>query len=234
MRNSAHVLDRYMQQIKSSIQLVNDKSINWYISIYENDSTDGTPNKLSQLDLSMFTDYSVVSEKLQTVYYSSVVAEERVKNLSNARNKAVTAKNMHMYADYVLWIEPDVFYSYTLIPALLAFNTKGLKSVDVFSGINIASGESRAYDTWATRRTPNEEWGDRYPDWFDHPVAPFYSTFNGVCLYNADPFKKGIRFGYINPRSNRFDCDTVVICENFRQAGYNNIFVDQSLNCYHD
>lgn len=234
MRNCSKVLDRYARQINTAMDLLNEDGIEWYLSVYENDSTDGTREKLFGLDLSRFSDYSISTEDLGTAHYGSIVNEDRVRNLSIARNKALTAKNMFESMDYILWIEPDLFYGPNLIPSLVRHKDRGLEEIDVFSGINIPSGETRAYDTWATRRTPNEEWGDRFDNWFDQPIAKFYTTFNGVCLYNAKPFKEGIRFGYINERLGKFDCDTVVVCENLRKAGYDRIYVDQSLNCYHD
>ncbi len=234
MRNSAKVLDRYLRQIHTAMDLLAGEKVEWYISIYENDSTDGTKEKLNTMDLSRFVDSSILTEDIGTTHYSSIVNEDRVRNLSIARNKALTAKDMFLEMDYVLWIEPDLFYAPGLIPSILRYRDRGIDEIDVFSGINIPSGETRAYDTWATRRTPHEEWGDRFDNWFDQPIARFYSTFNGVCLYNARPFKEGVRFGYINERLGKFDCDTVVVCENMRKAGYDRIYVDQSLNCYHD
>jgi len=234
VRNGAKVLDRYMRQITDGMDRLKDQDINWYISIYENDSTDGTKELLQALDLGRFKDHSIISEDIGTRHYPSIVDEDRVRNLAIARNKALTAKDMFMEADHVLWVEPDLFYAGGLIPSLIMHRERGLPEADILSGINIASGESRAYDTWATRRTADEEWGDRTSDWFDNPVARFYTTFNGVCLYNAEAFRDGVRFGHINERLGKFDCDTVVVCENFRKAGYDRIYVDQSLNCYHD
>jgi len=90
------------------------------------------------------------------------------------------------------------------------------------------------YDTWATRRDNVEESGERFADWQVNPVREFYSTFNAVVVYNAEPIKNGISFGWFNKRLNKFDCDTVVICENFREAGYNKIYINQHLACFHD
>ncbi len=234
IRNSANTINRYIQQIHTSMDLLANNNINWYISIYENDSVDGTKQLLQQLNLSRFTDYSIISENIKTTQYPSVVNEDRVRNLSIARNNALTAKNMYLNADYVLWIEPDVLYGADFIPILLYHTELITGGIDIISGINIVSQEARAYDTWATRRTPFEEWGNRTNDWFINPISQFYSTFNGVCLYNAKPFKEGVRFGYYNERLGKFDCDTVVVCENFRKAGYNKIYINQALNCYHD
>jgi len=118
MRNCAGSVDRYWAQIHEFMDRMGP-GYEWYISVYENDSTDNTAELISKLDTSRFVDYSIVSENLGTPAFGSVVAEERVKNLSNARNKALYAKDMVQNVDKVLWIEPDISYRWDLIDNLL-------------------------------------------------------------------------------------------------------------------
>lgn len=234
MRNCEPALEKYWKQINDFIPVLGEGH-NWYISIYENDSTDKTPELIQQLDMAPFVDYSVVSEKLDTPFFGSVVDEDRVRNLANARNKALYAKDMVQNVDKVLWIEPDITYDSEMIIALLHPELFGIEEVDIFSGLNCDPKRGNwTYDTWATRRDSREESGERYGDWVQNPIQPFWSTFNAIIVYNAEPIKKGITFGWFNKRLNKFDCDTVVICENFREAGYDKILVHQHLHCFHD
>jgi hypothetical protein len=184
--------------------------------------------------MSKFVDYSIITENLDSPLFGSVMAEERVRNLSIARNKALYAKRMIRKVDKVLWIEPDIKFDWTMVDELLNPQRFGIEP-DIFSGLNCDPKRGNmVYDTWATRRNAYEESGDRFPDWMMNPIRRFYSTFNGVVVYNAEPIRKGITFGWFNKRFNKFDCDTAVICENFREAGYNKIYVDQHLSCFHD
>lgn len=233
MRNCASSVDRYWHQIHDFMDKMGP-DYEWYISVYENDSTDNTAELISKLDTSRFVDSSIVSENLGTQAFGSVVAEERVRNLSNARNKALYAKDMIKNVDKVLWIEPDVAYSWELIDNLLHPERVGIEP-DIYSGLNCDPNRGYwTYDTWATRRDEHEQSGERFPDWQTNPIRQFYSTFNAVVVYNAEPIKNGIAFGWFNKRLNKFDCDTVVICENFREAGYNKIYINQHIACFHD
>lgn len=235
IRNNARHIDRYWKQINDTIVNLKNKNINWYISIYENDSIDGTKEKITELDMSNFVDSSVICENLGTQQYQTGCSNsrdaDRVLNLAAARNKAVEAKNLYLLADIILWIEPDVEYSEKFIPILLLRTQLLPTGFDIFSGISVQEGYF--YDNWATRRTSDEDCGSLYDDRETRPIAKFYSTFNCVCMYNAKPFKDGIRFGAWNKRFNKYDCDTAVICESFHEAGFDRIYIDQSSQCYH-
>lgn len=228
------------------------------ISLYENDSSDNTAQILQTMDLSRFKDSSVITESLGKTKFGSVVAEERVKNLAIARNKALTAKAFYMDADYVLFIDCDVKYNRNFIPTLISFQSYGIPTIDVYSGISVTKtnpGENpemqvklpanpdgypkeegiyRVYDTWGTRRTEHEEWGSWFGNVNEVPIANCWATYNSICLYNATPFKNGIRFDHINPRIGKFDLEVAVVCEKFREQGYNNIIINQKLMCFHD
>lgn len=255
MRNNAKRMNTYISQIDNFINELSGKH-SFSISIYENDSIDITPQMLNEMDLSKFKDASIVSDKLGLPSFGSVVLEERVKNLAIARNKALVAKNMFTHSDYILFIDSDVQYDKDFIPTLLDFDSQGINP-DVYSGICVIpkamtehtpieryipfkhnglpqkSGVYRVYDTWATRRTSNEEWGTWFSNAANVPMAQMWTTYNSVCLYKAKPFQEGIRFDHINERLNKFDLEVAVVCEKFRNAGYNDIWVNQNLFCYH-
>jgi hypothetical protein len=62
------------------------------------------------------------------------------------------------------------------------------------------------------RRNDTEDSGKYFPDYKENPVREFWTTANGVCLYKMEPFKRGLKFDYINKRWGRYDCDTAVLC----------------------
>lgn len=234
MRDAENVFERYIRQLADAISVCGP-NVNWYLSIYENDSVDATPQLLANLDPQGLVDYSIVSETIGTTKYGSIVSEDRVKNLANSRNKCLEAKDFYKNVDYILFVETDIIYNPDYIFNLLDFRRFGIESIDILTGISVlAANPHQVYDTWATRRNDVEEEGGRFPDWHQYPIRDFWSTFNGVALYNAEPFKKGIRFDWFNKRLNKADCDTTVICELFREAGYNKIIVNQMATCIHE
>lgn len=229
-RNSEKVLEQYHAQIRKLAETIKDYS--FLLSVYENDSTDNTKELLKTLDWSFLSDVSIISENIQTIMFGSIVSEERVKNLSTARNKTLEAKNFLDRSDYVLSIESDVIYNVKDVIRLLEF--KENKNVDIVSAasfIKNKKGNKKFYDTWATRRTHDEEFGALIETDSDH--AKYYSTFNCICLYDAEPIKQGIRFHWYNDRLKKFDCDTAVICEKFHEKGHHEIYIDHLAECWH-
>lgn len=232
-RNSESKLSRYHFQIKNLVE--NFSEYNFFLSIYENDSSDNTKSILKNLDWKFLTDFSVISEDIGTNFYGSIPDEQRVKNLAAARNKTLEAKNFLKNSDYVLSIESDIKFDLNCADQILNFQEKNkLKNVDIVSAVSYRrdkKGTMKHYDLWATRRTPDEEFGKIYKN-IDY--EKYYSTFNCFCLYTAQPIKQGIRFGWYNTRINRFDCDTVVICEEFHKINRKDIYINHLASCYHE
>jgi hypothetical protein len=227
-RNREKYIHRWHQQILSFVNHFND--IKFSISIYENDSIDNTKKTLEMLDLSKFQHNWRRYDNLQTQYYGSIVNKDRVKNLAEARNLCISQAADHMN-DYskILFIEPD--FKYNLEDAIKILNAEKRYGIelDIISGISEMNGVF--YDTWATRRTESETWGRvEIGDGIDR----VWSTFNGFCLYNSKPFQNGIKFDWFNRRLQTFDCDTAVICENFRECGYDRIFIEKSAIFKHE
>ena len=231
-RNSEKNLQNYYTQLKSIVAELDD-NYDFYLSIYENDSTDNTKKILSSFDFSFVKDFSLTTENIGTTSYKSVVDEQRVKNLSEARTKALSAKDFLQKSQYVLCIESDIHYSTDCIKNLFNFQkTHNLQNVDIVSAVSFKK-KNTIYDTWATRRDSTEEWGNLYDDWKNKSYDRYYSTFNCICLYNADVIKKGGVYGWYNERLKKFDCDTAVICENFHKLGHHDIFINYASVCNH-
>lgn len=223
-RNRQKFVYRWYEQILQIVE--NCKDIDFSLSIYENDSVDGTRYLLENLNYLPFENVSKIYENLNTFYYGSIQNEDRVKNLANARNKCLFNENIEISKyDKVLFIEPDFAYSLEDAKKIILHD----KDVDIISGVSIYRGNF--YDSWATRITENDTSGRVE---INNSITPCWSTFNGFCLYNAKPFKEGAKFGWYNDRLKTYDCDTVVICENFRKNGYNSIYVNCSAVFFHE
>jgi len=209
-RNSSQKIEQYYSQIKSIVE--HFPNYNFYISLYENDSTDDTKIKLNNLDWSFAKDFSIICENIGTEFFHSVKDEQRVKNLAAARNKAIEAKNFLNNVDHILDIESDMRFDLQDVEKILNFQeTYNLTKVDIVSMVSKGTN-GKLYDVWATRRHADEDRGKLHKDWDITPFGKYYSTCNGVCLFDAKPFQDGARYGWFNERFKKFDCDTSIIC----------------------
>lgn len=229
-RNLESNFQVYYSQLKNSVTNLSS-DYDFFFSIYENDSTDTTKQVISNADWSFFKDWAVTVENLGAGKYSGNELE-RVKILATARNKCIEAKGFYRDVDWVLFVESDIQYTPEDFARILRH---GDVDVDIFSGIAVTKDTRVIYDLWATRYSPKDAPTD-YAYVFDlepHGVKELWATFSCLCLYKAEPFKNGVWFHWMNERFGCHDCDTTVICENFRKAGYTKIFADYSINPQH-
>lgn len=255
LRDNAKNMGKFFNQINDFVLSLSNKHT-FSISLYENDSTDGTQEFLKSYNYSIFKDYSVTCETLGLKKFGSVVSEERIANLARARNLAIEAKDMYKDADYIFFLDSDITFESNFVPTLLDFTSVGLKEPDMYSGVSLApylstdfnvpkfvsftktiNGKTfdkwRVYDTWSMRRTPEEEWGTWKDDVSINMVSKFYGTFNSACLIRAEPYKQGIRYHHFNKRLGKFDLEHSVLAEKFHNAGYHEIYINQGLFCFH-
>jgi hypothetical protein len=231
VRNIEPNIDRYYRQIKAIVDSAPE--YDFYLSIYENDSTDRTKRLLKVKDWSFFKDVSIITEDLNTQLFGSVKDATRVENLAKARNKAIEAKDFINNVDYVLMVEGDNKFKTQSVLELLNF--KNIEpDFDIVSATSIRPAGTH-YDWWATRTTPifNERRSELDPDYKQKHYGKYYSTSNGICLYRAKPFQEGIRHGWINNVTNEFDCEMVVLCQGFHDAGYHNIYINYHSFSFH-
>jgi glycosyltransferase involved in cell wall biosynthesis len=224
VRNIEPKFDQYYHQIKKIVKAFPEYE--FYLSIYENDSTDRTKARLHTTDWSFLNGVSVVTENIQTDFYGSVKDPVRVENLSRARNKAIEAGGFLDNVDYILMVEGDLAFSTTSVKELLNF--KDIKpNFDVVSAVSIRKNGTH-YDWWATRTGPvyKPEASELDPEYSRKHYGEYYATSNGLVLYRAKPFKEGVRHGWINTVTKEFDCEMVVLCQNLRAKGYNNIYIN--------
>ena len=231
VRNIEPNIDRYYRQIRAIVDSAPE--YDFYLSIYENDSTDRTKRLLKAKDWSFFKDISIITEDLNTQLFGSVKDATRVENLAKARNKAIEARDFINNVDYVLMVEGDNKFKTQSVLELLNF--KNIEpDFDIVSATSIRPAGTH-YDWWATRTTPifNERRSELDPDYKQKHYGEYYSTSNGICLYRAKPFQEGIRHGWINNVTNEFDCEMVVLCQGFHDAGYHNIYINYRSLSFH-
>jgi len=233
VRNRGETLRGWHDQLESLVCL--DEHNQYYLSIYENDSEDNSVALLNSFDYSFCKDYCLKSETLNTKYYYPPFEDygteqghfskvDRVNNLAAARNKSIFECGFLGDTDYVLCIEPDIKYSpQESLPSVI-----NKQHYDIISAKSIFTStryESHPlYDGWATRKTEHEESWDFSISL--EGMIPVWSTFNCFCMYKSLPFKQGAAFGGFNKRLDKPDCDTAVICEEFRALGYHNMVMN--------
>lgn len=224
VRNRGNILYNYFNQINSFIDSLKN-NYSFSISIYENDSVDQSKHILTNNNYDNFENYYLKCENINTYYYGSVKDNQRVINFANARNKTIENVNLNDY-NWLLIIEPDIVYNNSTIERIITRSDLNF-TPDIYSGVLMMN--NIPYDRWGMRRTIDDDWGWFMDDYKLNPIREFWTTANGVCLYNMEPFKKGLKFSAYNKRINKYDCDTAVLCEDFRNMGYNKIYVNQSI-----
>jgi hypothetical protein len=132
-----------------------------------------------------------------------------------------------------MMVESDMRFSMGTVNQILNF--KDLEpDFDIVSGLTV--NNHPIYDSWATRKkarfTSHKD--VRAFDVTSKPYDKYYATSNGICLYKAQPFKEGARYGWINPVTREFDCDTVVVCQNFHKLGYDKVYIIHTAKIYHE
>jgi hypothetical protein len=231
IRNRSSFVNKFYNQIKDIVNTFQDK-YDFYLSIYENDSDDSTKEKIFRQDWSFLSGVSIVSENINTKYFESVKDGERVKNLALARNKAIEAGGFLDKSDYVMMIESDINFDISSVEKLLNF--KNIEP-DFHIASTISIRNRRLYDWWATRKQP--EYIDKYPledGYKKKDYDKYYSTSNGICLYRSKPFRDGVRYHWTNTVTGEADCEMVVICQLFKQYGYDNVYILHNAEIYHE
>jgi|694.fasta_scaffold04528_12 hypothetical protein len=231
VRNDEDFYVNYYNRLRAMVDFFPEYE--FYLSLYENDSTDSTKSLIFKQDYSMFAGVSIVSEKINTRFYGSTKDEDRVKNLSVARNKALTANNFLENVDYVLIIDIDVEFKMPAVEKVLNFK----KLEPDFDIVASATLRKRSlYDHWATREQAEYDRaiGENFEIYRKLPYKKYYSVSSGFCLYKAEAFRAGVRWGYINTVTGNPDCEMVVVCQEFSKMGYNNIYMMHQAEMQHN
>jgi hypothetical protein len=220
VRNREQNVITFYKQVREIVKKFSHK-YNFLLSIYENDSTDNTKEKIKNLNWS-FVEHEIVIENIDTKYFGSTNDEERVKNLAIARNKAIEAKDFLQRSDYILSLEFDMIFNLQSIERIFNFKNK---EPDFHVVSSISRNGRHFYDTWGTRRNGSETVGNLLDGWNRKSYDKYYATSNGICMYLSKPFKEGLRYHWFNETLGHHDCEMVVVCDKMHKMGYNNIFI---------
>lgn len=212
-RNNGKRLKSWYNQLNALLELLLEEH-EVEISLYENDSTDGTKALLTRYadDFAKKCKTTLTTTNLGTQH---LIGKEgaRVKNIANARNACIEQASSLSNFDKIVFVETDVLYNPKEVLEIL------FHKADIVSGYT-TNAMGQFYDAWATRKTSDETW---WTHGIPNETMSVWSTFNGICVYASKPFQEGARFAGVNPRTDEIDCDTTVICEVFRAMNYNDI-----------
>jgi Cryptococcal mannosyltransferase 1 len=230
VRNEERHLDRWYAQIKRTVQSMPEHQFT--LSVYENDSTDGSDQKLRSFDWSFISSFVLTTAKLNCPFFVGGKHPQRTELLAYVRNQTMTQSPFLGQMDYVLWIEPDTEYTHEVTEKIINHEKHYGVKADVFTGKSVHPNSQGIYDSWGTRKTANQtDWKDE--DGQTAGLEPLWSTWNCYAMYNAEPIKKGLMFSGVNPRTGASECDTVSICESFRLNGYDKILWHTDLHVVH-
>lgn len=232
IRNESRYLNNWHKQIDLLAKKYKGK-YNFAVSVFENDSTDDSAQKLMAFDYSNFITHRITSERLKTSYFIGGMNPLRVALLAFARNQSIYGFKFLPSMDFILVVEPDVTYDIDQTELIICdHEEKYGKAIDIITGMSHHPGRPDAiYDSWGTRKTSDVESCDDASN--ASGLQEMWSTFNCFALYRCKPIIEGYTFGHINKRLNKSDCDTSVICENFRAAGYNKIYWNADFKVAH-
>lgn len=205
--------------------------------------------------------FHLSTETLGTQRYGSVWSVDRLRNLAAARQKCLDQVGAELYTfDKIAFVEVDVTYDPRWCAELILARhplAAGLGEPDIYSGWSLRTEANPKesvflYDCCATRQEECHRTWDfaNEGEWRPSSVIPtdlgghdamclhgVWSTFNGFCVYNARPFKEGLRWDCWNHRLDTgqvrspdglasLDADTSVMCESFRAHGYDKVFLN--------
>lgn len=226
IRDKAEFIDDWHSRIRS----IKSQRPNWTfnISLYENDSEDGSKEKLDNLDWS-FADWFKLSSEKNKKEYLIGLERKRIERLSAYRNLCIYQFGDLDSIDRIIMNDVDCSYdpehAVEIIEKSLGWDAFSFASRDTGTG-------DEFYDRWATRRTPVDKWWDNKP-YNKKGDNQTWTTGNGFVSYNPEAFKMGATFGYINKRLKTHDSENAVVCENFRAFGFNKIGFDGRYNTMH-
>ena len=228
VRNREKFLHQWFNQIKELV--INNIEHTFYLSVYENDSVDKSAELLKQFDYSFLKDVKVEIGSLNIPFYGSIKNDQRVQYLAQLRNRTLYNNIFLEKCDYVISIEPDVRYEPTSLKPLIDDNIYDILSV---RSIEIEPPPpTHLYDGWGTRiDSQKEDWPHNIV--FNNNIIDVWTTYNCVCKYKSKPIKEKISYDGYNKRLKKYDCDTAVICENFRENGYNKIGIYSAAVAFH-
>ena len=246
-RDCESIVEIQMEALFEDLKMMG--SISFEVLIYENDSSDGTVEAFNNVFEKSpdNVDCRIVSEKLDLEAYDSVVSKDRIDKMALIRNNCLdSVEDMSDYAA-IIWLDMDYHMEAQTIPKILAPVLLG--DADVLSVYSLHGDvqrpEKELYDKWATRGQKSDTWWNCTPHELLYSLVmqpqvthlKLYSTFNGICAFNAKGFVDGAVFSSmsLSAEINGIDHDVewISLCEQFSEMGLDKIFMDVMTPAYH-
>jgi hypothetical protein len=255
--NSEKTLPHALHQITRLISLISQGN-NVYVSIFENGSTDSTPELLQDFGKSLSLPHTITtcelsgSDKWANVPFKKErfrrtrsFADKRYRAMAALRNKALEPLASHKFPNEdwptkVVFLNDIFFYAEDIVGLL---NTNG-GQFDLACGLDFYY---LFYDVLATRDIDGN-WLSGYYPFASHAESkaavhanqPFrvYSCWNGVAAFDAKPLTSdGVKFRarlYDNSTCECVQSECLLIATDFRKLGLDRIFVNPAVRVTYD
>lgn len=173
---------------------------NVYVSIYESNSIDSTPDLLSQFNTTLTNlqiPHTLLSENTNNRWWPYATAPERISYLAKARNRALLPlhhSSLPIHPTKIIFLN-DIIYRYQDILRLIDTQVDGEGDYDLACAMDF--GASGLYDTWVSRDVcgvpfrafwPYVKDGESVRRMKRGEAFEVASCWNGVVVMKAGPF----------------------------------------------
>ena len=225
--------------INSNLNILDSLKENFkkqYLVVYENDSTDDTPNIIRKW-MGNRPDCYLISENLGSEHPRGPSSKSKIRTeaMSRYRNSSKSyIKDNLQDIDYIIVVDLD-FQGLSIAGIINSFGWIKKDNIDIMAGHSYLpykinedkTLETSNYDSWAFRQN---WWEDRQHlmSWFlfwhptvGSPPMRVNSAFGGMCIYNSSM--------YLNTDYEGYDCEHVCFHKNIYLKYPNcNLFVNPS------
>jgi len=235
------MLKFFLNQVRETAERT-EKKFEFSISLYENDSKDDSKLIIEEFKWTdewndnLFGKVVVNCEDIGTEEFGSVESDDRIKNMVRARNMCLDQFGDLVDFDYVVYADIDYAWSNDVLEKLIDKIDSDDNDMNIVSAYSLHADIKRPpmelYDKWATRHEKEHGWWSCTPYTFLSEEIKLYSTFNGLCVYEASPFVEGLRFSSSSQEFEE-DVEHISICEGFRERGLDSIWMIKAAHVLH-
>lgn len=177
-----------VHSLRTHVSAVAELFANCAIVLYENDSNDGTAQKLCEW-ASLDPAVHVISEELGRPFWGSTGHFERTQDMADYRNRCLSyVKREYSHFDYLILVDTDLRGGWSLNGIANSF---GFDNWDFVGSVGMRRTSETYwyhYDAWAFRSYG--EWGitdfQAFFQWLPRlgeALIPVYSCFGGLGIY---------------------------------------------------
>jgi len=206
------------------VEILGDLFDDYQVVIYENDSSDNTPDILNNW-ASRNTRVRVLSELRNDPVNRSIRCLRRTERMALYRQKVQThVVDFFPSYNHVLLYDFDLGAGFQIGGILNSFGQSCAWDAMASNSLCYRNGWCY-YDVWALR------WANSYKPLWSRDVTPLrwrvgddpfqvHSAFGGLCLYKMSAFRSGVYSGE--------DCEHIPFHKSMRNAGFGGLFLNPS------